>query len=63
MDLPNITTPYPKHIQQKMDEDSAKLMKEIDNDKKQSAGKNNLKEYKIPYLCAEPTPNLFFLMT
>jgi hypothetical protein len=43
MDLPNITTPYPKHIQQKMDEDFAKLMKEIDDDKKQSAGKNNLK--------------------
>jgi hypothetical protein len=42
MDLPNITTPYPKHIQQKMDDDFAKLMKEIDDDKKQSAGKNNL---------------------
>jgi hypothetical protein len=39
MDLPNITTPYPKHIQQKMEDDFAKLMKEID-DTKQSAGKN-----------------------
>jgi hypothetical protein len=48
MDLLNITTPYPKHIQQKMDEDFAKLMKEIDDDKKQSAGKRNsltLKRY------------------
>jgi len=45
MDLPNITTPYPKHIQQKMDQDFAKLMKEIDDDKKQSAGKKNLKRY------------------
>ena len=42
MDLPNITTPYPKHIQQKMDEDFAKVMKEIDDDTKQSAGINNL---------------------
>jgi len=39
MDLPNITTPYTKHIQQKMDEDFSKLMKEIDDDKKQSAEK------------------------
>ena len=45
MDLLNITTPYPKHIQQKMDNDFEKLMKEIDDDKKQSAGKNNLKQY------------------
>ncbi len=43
MDLPNITTPYPKHIQEKMDDDFAKLMKEID-DTKQSAGKKNLNQ-------------------
>jgi hypothetical protein len=28
-----------------MDDDFAKLMKEIDDDKKQSTGKNNLKQY------------------